>query len=102
IHDPAQGLRKLTMNEVSKHFTGVALELIPTPKFEPKNEVKKIPFWAFWQRMVGLKRAMTQVLLLSVALQIYSLISPLFMQLVVDEVLLSHDVHFLKVLGIGF
>lgn len=102
IHDPAQGMRKISILEVSKHFTGVALELIPTPKFVPKNEVKKIPLGTFWQRIVGLKRAMIQVFLLSLALQIFSLISPLYMQLVVDEVLLSHDVHFLKVLAIGF
>lgn len=102
IHDPAQGMRKININEVSKHFTGVALELIPTPKFTPKNEVRKIPFYTFWQRTVGLKRAMLQVFLLSVGLQLFSLISPQYMQLVVDNVLLSHDVHFLKVLALGF
>ena len=34
IHDPAIGLRKLTLVEVSRHFTGVALELSPTSRFE--------------------------------------------------------------------
>lgn len=102
IHDPAQGMRKINIDEVSKHFTGVALELIPTPKFEPKKEVRKIPFYTFWQRTVGLKRAMVQVFLLSIGLQLFSLISPQYMQLVVDNVLLSHDVHFLKVLALGF
>lgn len=102
IHDPAQGERTLPLSEVSKHFTGVALELTPTAKFQPKNEVRRIPLWMFWERMVGLKRAMVQVFLLSLALQIFSLISPLYMQLVVDEVLRSYDVHFLKVLALGF
>ncbi|MBS0287636.1 MAG: peptidase domain-containing ABC transporter [Proteobacteria bacterium] len=102
IHDPAQGVRKLSISEVSKHFTGVALELTPTPKFEKKDEVRKIPVWMFWQRIVGLKRAMIQVFLLALALQVFSLISPQFMQFVVDGVLQSHDVHFLKVLCLGF
>lgn len=102
IHDPAQGLRKMTLQEASKHFTGVALELTPTPNFQPKKEVRKLPFWSFWQRIVGLKRAMIQVFIMSLALQIFSLISPLYMQLVVDEVLLSHDLHLLTVLAIGF
>lgn len=102
IHDPAQGLRKLSINEVSKHFTGVALELTPTAKFKPVNEVRKIPFSTFWTRIVGLKRAMLQVFILSVALQIFSLISPQYMQLVVDGVLSNYDVHFLKVLALGF
>ena len=102
IHDPAQGMRKLSFAEVSKHFTGVALELTPTPKFQPKDEVRKIPLSMFWQRMVGLKGALVQVFLLSVALQIFSLISPQYMQFVVDDVLHSFDVHFLKVLALGF
>lgn len=102
IHDPAQGLRKIGMNEVSKHFTGVALELTPTSGFSPKKEVKKIHFWSFWQRISGLKRAMLQVFLMSLGLQVFSLISPLYMQLVVDEVLLSQDLHLLTVLAIGF
>lgn len=102
IHDPAQGLRKIMMEEVSKHFTGVALELIPTPKFQQINEVRKIPFWTFWQRIVGLKRAMVQVFLLAVVLQVFALISPFYMQLVIDNVTQSHDIHFLKVLALGF
>lgn len=102
IHDPAQGVRKLTMDEVSNHFTGVALELTPTPQFKPKNEIKKVPFSIFWERMVGLKRAMLQVFILSIALQLFSLVTPQYMQLVVDEVLRSYDVHFLTVLALGF
>lgn len=102
IHDPAQGERKLLIAEVSKHFTGVALELMPTSKFQPKDEVRKIPIWMFWERMVGLKSAMVQVFLLSVALQLFALLSPLFMQLVVDEVLHSYDMHLLKALALGF
>ncbi|HEY8709206.1 MAG TPA: cysteine peptidase family C39 domain-containing protein, partial [Burkholderiaceae bacterium] len=29
IHDPARGVRRLSLAEVSKHFTGVVLELTP-------------------------------------------------------------------------
>ena len=36
IHDPAVGLRTLKLDEASQHFTGVALELTPTPDFKPK------------------------------------------------------------------
>tara|TARA_R110002110_G_scaffold383245_2_gene594634 strand:+ start:85568 stop:87676 length:2109 start_codon:yes stop_codon:yes gene_type:complete len=102
IHDPAQGTRTVSMKEVSKHFTGIALELTPTKKFEPKKEVRKVPIWNFWHRIVGLKKALIQVFMMSVALQIFALLSPLYMQLVVDEVLLSRDLHLLTVLAIGF
>jgi ATP-binding cassette subfamily B protein RaxB len=102
IHDPAQGERKILISEVSKHFTGVALELSPTQDFKPKVEKRKLPITAFWQKIVGLKRALVQVFFLSIALQVLSLISPQYMQLVVDQVLLSSDVHLLKVLSLAF
>src|SRR5262245_17481373 len=35
IHDPAFGVRRLTSSQLSKHFTGVALELDPVAGFEP-------------------------------------------------------------------
>ena len=35
IHDPLAGVRRLTLPELSRHFTGVALELTPTKRFEP-------------------------------------------------------------------
>ena len=102
IHDPAQGIRTLSLEEVSKHFTGVALELTPNSEFTPKKEVRKVAFSQFWQKIVGLKKAMFQVFLLSIVLQLFSLISPLYVQLVVDEVVLRNDHHLLIVLALGF
>jgi hypothetical protein len=37
IHDPARGLRRLKSDELSRHFTGVALELQPAPGFVPAH-----------------------------------------------------------------
>ncbi|HZT55679.1 MAG TPA: cysteine peptidase family C39 domain-containing protein, partial [Burkholderiaceae bacterium] len=38
IHDPARGVRRLSLAEVSKHFTGVVLELTPQADFRPQTE----------------------------------------------------------------
>ena len=35
IHDPAVGVRTLSIDQFSKHFTGVVLELAPAEGFEP-------------------------------------------------------------------
>lgn len=102
IHDPAQGERSFHFNEVSKHFTGVALELIPTNEFSIKKEVQKVPLNAFWHKIIGLKGSMVKVFLLSIVLQAFTLISPFYNQLVVDQAILSHDMSFLKILAIGF
>ena len=37
IHDPARGRVVMDLAEVSKHFTGVALELAPDAGFEPRD-----------------------------------------------------------------
>ena len=41
IMDPAVGLRKVKLEEVSRKFTGVALELWPNTHFEEKEEKQK-------------------------------------------------------------
>ena len=102
IHNPARGVQTLSLDEASKHFTGVALELTPTSEFETKNEEKKARLSDFWQRISGLKRTLVQVLLLSFLLQLFTIIAPFFMQLVIDEVVISHDLELLKILSVGF
>ena len=100
--DPAAGERKLLLNEVSKHFTGVALELTPTVQFQPANERKTIRLRDLTGPVIGLRRTLVQVLLLALALEIFMLASPLFNQFVVDEVILTADRELLSVLAVGF
>ncbi len=102
IHDPAVGARTLTLEEVSKHFTGVALELTPTPDFKPEKIAKKAKFADFWTRITGLKRVLTQILILSLLLQVFAMATPFYMQLVVDDVIISRDLDLLIILALGF
>jgi ATP-binding cassette subfamily B protein RaxB len=102
IHDPAQGIRTLTYEEASKHFTGVALECHPAAQFEQKDERQRVPFSAFMKRVHGLGKSMTNILLISLGLQVFGIVSPFYMQLVVDEAIVSYDYNLLVVLSIGF
>ncbi len=102
IYDPAKGEQTLSLEEVSKHFTGVGLELVPTEEFKPKNEERKARLSDFFQRISGLKRILVQVLMLSLLLQVFTIIAPFFMQLVVDEVIVSQDFQLLTILALGF
>lgn len=102
IHDPARGRLKLPLNDVSKHFTGIALELRPTPAFEKKEEIKPVRLTDFWSRISGLKRSMVQVFLLSAFLQAFALVMPLYQQMIVDDAITKQDQGFLTVLAIGF
>lgn len=102
ILDPAIGKRVLPLAEVSEHFTGVALELAPGEAFAPRKALPSISVRQLTGRVTGLWRALAQILLLSIALQVFVVLSPFFMQWVVDQVLVSADRDLLTVLGLGF
>ncbi len=102
ILDPAIGERKLSLDEVSKHFTGVALELTPTAEFKPQKTAPSISARQLTGPIRGLWSALAQILLLSFALQVFVVLAPFYMQWVVDQVLVSADRDLLVVLGLGF
>ncbi|ATS40151.1 MULTISPECIES: peptidase domain-containing ABC transporter [Xanthomonas] len=102
IFDPALGERTLLMDEVSKHFTGVALELTPTAEFKPKKATSSVSVRQLTGSIRGLGGAVLQILLLSFALQVFVILAPFYMQWVVDQVLVSGDHALLMVVGLGF
>lgn len=102
LHDPAVGVRKMSYEEASRHFTGVALELTPTPAFTPKDESQPLRLRDLTGRIVGLKRALAQIFALAAALELFAIISPLFLQLTIDKVVAALDRDLLVTLGIGF
>lgn len=102
IHDPAGHTRWLGFDEVSKHFTGVALEIRPADDFEPADTRQRLRLPQLWRRMTGLKRALVQTLVLSLVMQAFVLASPYYMQVAVDSVLPALDRDLLTVLALGF
>lgn len=100
--DPAVGECRLSMEEVSKYFTGVALEVTPSPDFKPRNDRRKLAISDLTGQIFGLRRALVQVLLLALALEIFALATPLLNQFVIDEVIVSGDHELLGVLVAGF
>ena len=102
IHDPARGVRRLSMAEVSKHFTGVVLELTPQADFKPRTEQQSVTLRQLLGRVTGLRRSLLQIFTLALTLEAFLLLSPFFMQWVVDSVLVGVDRDLLVTLGIGF
>ncbi|WNO59753.1 peptidase domain-containing ABC transporter [Rheinheimera sp. MMS21-TC3] len=102
IHDPASGVRKVSIDEASKSFTGIALELLPTNDFELKQGQSRLGLSHFWSKITGLKRSLVLLFTLSILLQVFTLISPYYMQLVVDDVIMTSDTSLLIVLALGF
>jgi len=102
IHDPAHGRREIRFDELSRHFTGVVLELEPTARFVPCDERQRVTLRQLLGQVSGFRRSAGQILLLALALEFFVLLSPFFMQFVVDDVLVSGDHDWLVTLGIGF
>jgi ATP-binding cassette subfamily B protein RaxB len=102
IHDPAFGIRRMPMSEVSKHFTGIALETSPTSEFRARDERRRLRLRDLTGPVVGLKRSLLQVLVLALVLQGFAMIAPFYMQWVVDGAVVTADRDLLTVLGLGF
>jgi ATP-binding cassette subfamily B protein RaxB len=102
LHDPSRGRRSLSWDEFSPHYTGVALELAPDSDFVPRVAKSRVSLRALLGRVVGLRRAVVTVLGLALALEVFTLLSPLYMQLVVDSAVVGNDRDLLAVLGLGF
>ena len=76
IHDPAFGIRKLTHEQMSKHFTGVVLEVARAEGFEPITQTAPMKLSHLWSRLRGFGPALIQVIVLSAALQIATFAAP--------------------------
>lgn len=102
ILDPAVGERDISVNDISRHFTGVALELRPTANFVARDDRQTVSIRKLTGPISGLRRALAQIFALAIALEIFAIASPLFNQFVIDEVIVSGDRDLLKVLALGF
>jgi ATP-binding cassette subfamily B protein RaxB len=102
ILDPARGRRTVSRRDLDRHFTGVALELSPAVDFDPVEIRTRTRLRDLWSRLSGYGGALFQVLALSLVLQAAVLVSPLFLQLVVDEAVAQGDTSLLLVLFLGF
>ena len=102
ILDPAVGERTLSLEDVSRAFSGIALELWPGPEFKRVENRQRISIRGLVGRVHGLARSVTEILLLAAALEVVGLCSPLFLQWVLDEAVVAADLDLLAMLAVGF
>lgn len=102
IHDPAVGAREISLQTLSESFTGVALELWPSSDFKPQEQRQSIKLRNLMGRVTGLSRSFAQILILALSLEVFALVSPFFLQWVLDNVIVSGDRDLLTTLALGF
>jgi ATP-binding cassette subfamily B protein RaxB len=100
--DPALGERDLGIEALSPHFTGVALELRPGPDFSARPPPPPLRWSQLTGRVHGWAAGLGLLLALSLALQLFVVLGPFFLQWVIDQALLAGDADLLLLLALGF
>ena len=75
VHDPAAGGREMALATLGRHFTGAALELMPTPRFERCDERRTLSLGTLVGPLPGLAREASRALALAVQLQLLALLA---------------------------
>jgi ATP-binding cassette subfamily B protein RaxB len=101
IHDPARGVRKVAPAEIGRSFTGVALELTPTPAFTKKKHIERVRLTDMWSTLKGLKGPVIQLFMLALVVQVIGVFSPMLNQLIIDDAISKGDMDLLTTIGMG-
>lgn len=102
IHDPAMGACTVDADELSKHFTGVALELLPSHNFRPKRETNPLKLGSLISLSPDTMRALLQAVVLSLVIEMLVIAGPFYMQLVIDQAVMKGDTGLLALLAMCF
>jgi ATP-binding cassette subfamily B protein RaxB len=102
INDPSRGNLVLSREEVSRRFTGVALDLLKSESFQPSMDATRLQLTHLWSSMSGFWRMISGVVLLSLILQLVALAAPFYLQIAIDTVFPSFDRDLLLILALGF
>ena len=100
IADPGVGIRKLSRAEFEKGWTNRALLLEYTDQVA-ENEPSQSSFKRFFPLVRPYTGILIEVLLASLVLSLFGLASPIFMQTIVDQVLVHHDEDLLNLMLVG-
>jgi ATP-binding cassette, subfamily B, bacterial CvaB/MchF/RaxB len=102
LYDPAAGERRVSMAELGRSFTGVAMELWPGASFTRADTRRRVRLRELIGQVSGLGKSLGQILLLAGALELFTILAPFFQQWVIDDVIVAADRSLLVTLAFGF
>ncbi|EHK3389981.1 peptidase domain-containing ABC transporter, partial [Escherichia coli] len=91
LHDPARGIRYISREEMSRYFTGVALEVWPGSEFQSETLQPRISLRSLINSIYGIKRTLAKIFCLSVVIEAINLLMPVGTQLVMDHAIPAGD-----------
>ncbi|MEG4109416.1 peptidase domain-containing ABC transporter [Microcoleus sp. S13_C5] len=103
VADPAAGKRWMSIKSFTENWTGYALILDPTAELYRNHtaEHQGIKLKNFIGIVWPYRAAIAQILILSLLLQIFGLVTPLFTQVILDQVVVSKSILTLHVFALG-
>lgn len=103
IVDPAYGVRRMRPATIAKLFSGVALELERAPDFCPITlDERPLLLRDFFVYIKGLGGFLGRLLTLTLIIQSFALLSPLFIRFTVDEAIPNAAIDLIIGLAVGF
>nr|WP_199316905.1 peptidase domain-containing ABC transporter [Chroococcidiopsis sp. [FACHB-1243]] len=100
IADPAVGKRSLSRQEFEQGWTGYALLLDPTDRLATAK-TEKSSLGRYWGLLWLYRSVIWQIILVSVLLQVFGLVTPLFTQVILDRVVVQKSLITLHVFALG-
>lgn len=100
VADPASRKKWLPRQEFVTHWTGYALLLEPTEKLQATAN-KKISLNQFWGAVLPYRSLIWQIVGMSLLIQVFGVITPLFTQIVLDRVVVEKSFATLNVFALG-
>lgn len=101
IHDPAFGKRVYEADDMRRHFSGVALEFEPRLDFTKVQNTTRSQLWSVLKSCRGLESTISQIVVVSLAVSILALMTPILLQVALDVVLPQFDLDLLTLLALG-
>ncbi len=102
IHDPAIGMRTCSYEEFSQSFTGIALEIEKSEYFKTIRSKKKLSLREIIKTISGIYYLLGILLFLSMAIELLSLVNPLLIQYVTDQLISANSLSNLYTIALAF
>ena len=103
VADPAMGKRWISIKKFTENWTGYALILDPTAALYRNHDAehKGIKTENFLGIVWPYRATIAQIVVISLLIQIFGIITPLFTQVILDQVVVSKSIATLHVFAVG-
>ncbi|MEM7769549.1 MAG: peptidase domain-containing ABC transporter [Cyanobacteria bacterium P01_A01_bin.37] len=100
VSDPAVGRHTISKQEFASYWTGYGLLLTPTEQFRD-TKIKQSSFSRYLHVLAPYRGVMVQIIVASLLIQMFSLVTPLFTQIILDTVVVQKSINTLNVFTVG-